>query len=89
MTQQIEPLLNIQKRFFYCHPHAKPPYPTLPGVYIYSLGVKESTEARGDAHAQKSNSRPYGINRSVINIELKAVHPDHTTARRLGANEKT
>ena len=39
MTQQIDPLLNIQKRFFYCHLHAKPPYPTLPGVYIYSLGV--------------------------------------------------
>ena len=71
MTQQIDPLLNIQKRFFYCHPHAKPPYPTLPGVYIYPLGVKESTEARGDAHAYMRKNpiaRPNGINRCVIQL---------------------
>ena len=40
-----------------------------------------------DAHAQKSNSRPYGINRSVINIELKAVHSDYHDGRRRGTNK--
>ena len=37
----------------------------------------------------KSNSRPYCINRSVINIELKAVHSDYHDGAAARLNDKT
>ena len=53
------------------HPHRLPLYPTPQCIYTYTQGVA-GTKTAGDAHAQKSNSRPYGINRSVRDIELKS-----------------